>query len=188
MYQHAQKNILVLVSLDVASVSGTLFLTETNSYMSQYYHHIYIPQSHLFCYLPSPFFISTSYPQTNFIDRNTTRSNLTSMCSRGHWRPSEDQKLRQLVQQYGPHNWNAIAEKLQGRSGLYIFVHRIIQWYIYIENYYSFSVFRYNFIVTNGLLTQQVQSLHPQINKQLAVCKVHIENQYSFSVFVGRYF
>lgn len=39
------------------------------------------------------------------------------MCSRGHWRPSEDQKLRQLVQQYGPHNWNAIAEKLQGRSG-----------------------------------------------------------------------
>ncbi|KAI3807834.1 hypothetical protein L1987_23769 [Smallanthus sonchifolius] len=39
------------------------------------------------------------------------------MCSRGHWRPSEDQKLRQLVQQYGPHNWNAIAEKVQGRSG-----------------------------------------------------------------------
>ncbi|KAJ0694815.1 putative transcription factor MYB-related family [Helianthus annuus] len=39
------------------------------------------------------------------------------MSSRGHWRPSEDQKLRQLVQQYGPHNWNAIAEKLQGRSG-----------------------------------------------------------------------
>ncbi|KAK1431487.1 hypothetical protein QVD17_07946 [Tagetes erecta] len=39
------------------------------------------------------------------------------MCSRGHWRPSEDQKLRQLVHQYGPHNWNAIAEKLQGRSG-----------------------------------------------------------------------
>ncbi|KAI7752175.1 hypothetical protein M8C21_008340 [Ambrosia artemisiifolia] len=39
------------------------------------------------------------------------------MTSRGHWRPSEDQKLRQLVQQYGPHNWNAIAQKLQGRSG-----------------------------------------------------------------------
>ncbi|KAL8233208.1 hypothetical protein R6Q57_002986 [Mikania cordata] len=39
------------------------------------------------------------------------------MCSRGHWRPSEDQKLRRLVHQYGPHNWNAIAEKLQGRSG-----------------------------------------------------------------------
>lgn len=39
------------------------------------------------------------------------------MCSRGHWRPSEDEKLRELVEKYGPHNWNAIAEKLQGRSG-----------------------------------------------------------------------
>ncbi|MQM02480.1 hypothetical protein Taro_035258 [Colocasia esculenta] len=39
------------------------------------------------------------------------------MCTRGHWRPSEDEKLKELVQNYGPHNWNAIAEKLQGRSG-----------------------------------------------------------------------
>ncbi|KAI4374465.1 hypothetical protein MLD38_012456 [Melastoma candidum] len=39
------------------------------------------------------------------------------MCSRGHWRPAEDEKLRELVQKCGPHNWNAIAEKLQGRSG-----------------------------------------------------------------------
>ncbi|KAL5217948.1 hypothetical protein ABZP36_018632 [Zizania latifolia] len=39
------------------------------------------------------------------------------MCSRGHWRPSEDEKLKELVTRYGPHNWNAIAEKLQGRSG-----------------------------------------------------------------------
>ncbi|PPR99403.1 hypothetical protein GOBAR_AA21278 [Gossypium barbadense] len=39
------------------------------------------------------------------------------MCSRGHWRPAEDDKLLDLVQRYGPHNWNAIAEKLQGRSG-----------------------------------------------------------------------
>ncbi|KAK4749089.1 hypothetical protein SAY87_026538 [Trapa incisa] len=39
------------------------------------------------------------------------------MCSRGHWRPSEDEKLRELVEQYGPHNWNAIAEMLPGRSG-----------------------------------------------------------------------
>ncbi|KAL0438175.1 UNVERIFIED_CONTAM: Transcription factor [Sesamum latifolium] len=38
-------------------------------------------------------------------------------CPRGHWRPAEDEKLRQLVQQYGPQNWNSIAEKLQGRSG-----------------------------------------------------------------------
>ncbi|GFP88474.1 transcription factor myb44 [Phtheirospermum japonicum] len=39
------------------------------------------------------------------------------MCSRGHWRPAEDEKLRELVERYGPHNWNAIAEKLHGRSG-----------------------------------------------------------------------
>ncbi|XP_030521765.1 transcription factor MYB54 [Rhodamnia argentea] len=39
------------------------------------------------------------------------------MCTRGHWRPAEDEKLRDLVERYGPHNWNAIAEKLQGRSG-----------------------------------------------------------------------
>ncbi|KAL2467867.1 transcription factor LAF1-like [Forsythia ovata] len=38
-------------------------------------------------------------------------------CPRGHWRPSEDEKLRQLVEQHGPQNWNSIAEKLQGRSG-----------------------------------------------------------------------
>ncbi|KAJ6411182.1 hypothetical protein OIU84_007859 [Salix udensis] len=39
------------------------------------------------------------------------------MCTRGHWRPAEDEKLKELVEKYGPHNWNAIAEKLQGRSG-----------------------------------------------------------------------
>ncbi|KAL3824934.1 hypothetical protein ACJIZ3_020963 [Penstemon smallii] len=41
------------------------------------------------------------------------------MCStsRGHWRPSEDEKLRELVQRYGPHNWNAIALNLKARSG-----------------------------------------------------------------------
>ncbi|CAL9173605.1 unnamed protein product [Musa hybrid cultivar] len=38
-------------------------------------------------------------------------------CLRGHWRPGEDEKLRQLVEQFGPQNWNSIAEKLQGRSG-----------------------------------------------------------------------
>ncbi|WOL01551.1 transcription factor MYB54-like [Canna indica] len=38
-------------------------------------------------------------------------------CPRGHWRPGEDEKLRQLVEQFGPQNWNSIAEKLKGRSG-----------------------------------------------------------------------
>ncbi|CAE5963569.1 unnamed protein product [Arabidopsis arenosa] len=36
--------------------------------------------------------------------------------SRGHWRPAEDTKLKELVALYGPQNWNLIAEKLQGRS------------------------------------------------------------------------
>ncbi|WOL14196.1 hypothetical protein Cni_G22976 [Canna indica] len=39
------------------------------------------------------------------------------MCSRGHWRPEEDEKIKELVARFGPHNWNAIAEKLHGRSG-----------------------------------------------------------------------
>ncbi|XP_064998145.1 transcription factor MYB54-like [Musa acuminata AAA Group] len=39
------------------------------------------------------------------------------MCTKGHWRPAEDAKLTELVAKYGPHNWNAIAEMLQGRSG-----------------------------------------------------------------------
>ncbi|CAD6231963.1 unnamed protein product [Miscanthus lutarioriparius] len=37
--------------------------------------------------------------------------------ARGHWRPSEDEKLKDLVAQYGPKNWRHIAEKLEGRSG-----------------------------------------------------------------------
>ncbi|WOL16354.1 hypothetical protein Cni_G25141 [Canna indica] len=39
------------------------------------------------------------------------------LCARGHWRPAEDAKLKELVSQYGPQNWNLIAEKLVGRSG-----------------------------------------------------------------------
>ncbi|XP_039125712.1 transcription factor MYB52-like [Dioscorea cayenensis subsp. rotundata] len=39
------------------------------------------------------------------------------MCTRGHWRPTEDEKLKELVTRFGPHNWNAIADKLEGRSG-----------------------------------------------------------------------
>ncbi|RWW90128.1 hypothetical protein BHE74_00000719 [Ensete ventricosum] len=39
------------------------------------------------------------------------------LCVRGHWRPAEDARLKELVSQYGPQNWNLIAEKLEGRSG-----------------------------------------------------------------------
>ncbi|KAI3990969.1 hypothetical protein MKX01_026153 [Papaver californicum] len=48
---------------------------------------------------------------------NNTDDLTNKSCPRGHWGPAEDEKLRQLVEQYGPHNWNSIAEKLQGRSG-----------------------------------------------------------------------
>nr|GMD22836.1 Transcription factor MYB105 [Ipomoea batatas] len=41
----------------------------------------------------------------------------SKLCARGHWRPAEDAKLKELVAIYGPQNWNLIAEKLEGRSG-----------------------------------------------------------------------
>ncbi|KAI5080610.1 hypothetical protein GOP47_0003793 [Adiantum capillus-veneris] len=44
-------------------------------------------------------------------------SGQSKLCARGHWRPGEDEKLRELVSLYGPQNWNLIAEKLDGRSG-----------------------------------------------------------------------
>ncbi|XP_022936691.1 transcription factor MYB117-like [Cucurbita moschata] len=47
----------------------------------------------------------------------STSGDDTKSCPRGHWRPTEDEKLRRLVKQYGAQNWNFIAEKLQGRSG-----------------------------------------------------------------------
>lgn len=45
------------------------------------------------------------------------KNGFTKLCARGHWRPAEDEKLKELVAQYGPQNWNLIAEHLEGRSG-----------------------------------------------------------------------
>uniref|UniRef100_A0A6N2L543 Uncharacterized protein n=1 Tax=Salix viminalis TaxID=40686 RepID=A0A6N2L543_SALVM len=42
---------------------------------------------------------------------------IQSFALRGHWRPAEDAKLKELVAKYGPQNWNLIAENLEGRSG-----------------------------------------------------------------------
>lgn len=50
----------------------------------------------------------------------------TKTFPRGHWRPGEDEKLRQLVEKFGPQNWNSIAEKLKGRSGQYV-IHVIFE-------------------------------------------------------------
>jgi transcription factor MYB, plant len=50
-------------------------------------------------------------------DDKTNSSGQSKLCARGHWRPAEDAKLKELVALYGPQNWNLIAEKLEGRSG-----------------------------------------------------------------------
>ncbi|XP_062196258.1 transcription factor CSA-like [Phragmites australis] len=49
--------------------------------------------------------------------QESSSSEQSRLAARGHWRPSEDAKLRELVALYGPQNWNLIAEKLDGRSG-----------------------------------------------------------------------
>ncbi|RWR72934.1 transcription factor MYB44-like protein [Cinnamomum micranthum f. kanehirae] len=51
------------------------------------------------------------------MEESKSSTDETKTCPRGHWRPAEDEKLRQLVEQHGPQNWNSIAEKLKGRSG-----------------------------------------------------------------------
>ncbi|KZV55760.1 myb-like protein Q [Dorcoceras hygrometricum] len=48
---------------------------------------------------------------------SSTGNGQSKLCARGHWRPAEDAKLKELVAIYGPQNWNLIAEKLEGRSG-----------------------------------------------------------------------
>ncbi|KAG6765595.1 hypothetical protein POTOM_029644 [Populus tomentosa] len=56
-------------------------------------------------------------PDENMMSGKETESGQSKLCTRGHWRPAEDTKLKKLVALYGPQNWNLIAEKLEGRSG-----------------------------------------------------------------------
>lgn len=56
-------------------------------------------------------------PDENRMSGKETESGQSKLCTRGHWRPAEDSKLKKLVALYGPQNWNLIAEKLEGRSG-----------------------------------------------------------------------
>lgn len=57
-------------------------------------------------------------PNENSVSGKEVDSGQSKLCARGHWRPAEDSKLKELVALYGPQNWNLIAEKLEGRSGL----------------------------------------------------------------------
>lgn len=45
------------------------------------------------------------------------KKQLSKVCTRGHWKPSEDFKLKELVGVFGPKKWNHIARKMQGRTG-----------------------------------------------------------------------
>jgi len=60
---------------------------------------------------------STSEEMEPHFMKSSLGGSATKLCPRGHWRPAEDEKLRELVSHYGPQNWNLIAEKLHGRSG-----------------------------------------------------------------------
>ncbi|KAE9597365.1 putative transcription factor MYB-HB-like family [Lupinus albus] len=62
--------------------------------------------------------INEENPNENHVSgKEVNTSGQSKLCARGHWRPAEDSKLKELVALYGPQNWNLIAEKLEGRSG-----------------------------------------------------------------------
>ncbi|CAM8879462.1 unnamed protein product [Rhodiola kirilowii] len=48
---------------------------------------------------------------------SSENSDSGSRIRRGHWRPEEDEKLIQLVREYGAENWGTIAESIEGRTG-----------------------------------------------------------------------
>ncbi|OIW21720.1 hypothetical protein TanjilG_08526 [Lupinus angustifolius] len=61
--------------------------------------------------------INEENPNENLSGKEVDTTGQSKLCARGHWRPAEDSKLKDLVALYGPQNWNLIAEKLEGRSG-----------------------------------------------------------------------
>nr|QHG11455.1 R2R3-MYB transcription factor 27 [Taxus chinensis] len=50
----------------------------------------------------------------NSNDKEVARQ--SKLCGRGHWKPNEDAKLKEMVALYGAQNWMFIASKLHGRS------------------------------------------------------------------------
>ncbi|KAD4983146.1 hypothetical protein E3N88_19817 [Mikania micrantha] len=57
------------------------------------------------------------HDQTHYHDGRIRPCGQLKTSARGHWKPAEDAKLKELVALFGPQNWNLIAEKLDGRSG-----------------------------------------------------------------------
>jgi len=60
--------------------------------------------------------------ENSYVSGKEVDTGHSKLCARGHWRPAEDSKLKELVALYGPQNWNLIAEKLEGRSGYISFL------------------------------------------------------------------
>ncbi|XP_042501197.1 transcription factor MYB117-like [Macadamia integrifolia] len=63
-------------------------------------------------------YLNEESPNVNSVNgKEIDSGGQSKLLARGHWRPAEDTKLKELVTLYGPQNWNLIAEKLEGRSG-----------------------------------------------------------------------
>lgn len=65
---------------------------------------------------------------------------------RGHWRPNEDAKLKALVAEHGPQNWNTIAEHLHGRSGIIILNLNTTTLFLLKLKHYFFNFFNSLFL------------------------------------------
>ncbi|CAL1372215.1 unnamed protein product [Linum trigynum] len=102
-----------MVNVDIASLS----LSPSNNYGRGEP----FPTTSLFPYInnkgSTEYTISNEDNVANGTKECGDSSGQSKLCARGHWRPAEDSKLKELVALYGPQNWNLIAEKLEGRSG-----------------------------------------------------------------------
>ncbi|XP_019186374.1 PREDICTED: transcription factor MYB44-like [Ipomoea nil] len=71
----------------------------------RYYHHFPLPE------------MITGTNNGNGVPEIDGGGNCSRFIPRGHWKPDEDAKLKELVALHGAHNWNFIAHNLPGRSG-----------------------------------------------------------------------
>jgi hypothetical protein len=52
------------------------------------------------------------------VSSETKKSGNNNFFIRGNWTPTEDDKLKKLVEEFGPYNWNNIAKYFNERSGI----------------------------------------------------------------------